>query len=275
MKFTLLLTAWAIGGTVCALANDSNDIARVRGLVSHAETQALSLGVRDADGVVEVFHGIYRKTECMALQDMMAASWPFVLRHLNEVAPTESGKAMVVISTGKMTVPSYLEFLDTVAELVESGTLDRKFFMWAQYPPEGGLRNVLIKHYAENKAQIVIVRARKIFEDMPGKVATYDAMLTGESKKKLENYEARLAPPSSNQMGSDGASPVSNRVASTPMNAGRPSMESLDSSGNSEITPPSPSSPTPIRRSSGFAWPMLVLALAFLAVVAVWFLRRR
>ncbi len=261
-----------------ALANDSNDIARVRELVSRAETQALSVGARDAEGGVEVFQGICRKTECVALQDKMVESWPFVLHHLSEVAPTESGKAIVMISTGKMTVPSYLEFLDTVAELVDREALDRKFFMWAQFPPEGGLCNVLIKHHAESKAQAVILHAKKIFQDVPGKIATYDAMLTGESKKKLESYEARLAPPSSDQMTrheSDGKSPASNRVTSTPLDAGRTSMESRASSVGNESSPPSPPPPTPVRRANGFVWPLLVVALAFLAAVAVWFVRRR
>lgn len=275
MKFTLLLLSLAIEGTVLASTNDSNDIARVRGLISNAETQALSVGARDAEGVVEVFQDIYRKVECVALQDKMVESWLFVLHHLNELTATESGKAMVMISTGKMTVPSYLEFLNNVAELVDNGTLDRKFFMWAQFPPEGGLCNVLIKHHAESKAQTVILRAKKIFQDDPGKVASYDAMLTGESKKELESYEARLAPPSSVQLTgheNERKSPTNNRVPPLHIDAGRTPKDSCGSivgNGSSPLPPP------PVRTATDFMWSILAVLLAMVIAAFVWFLRRR
>ncbi|MGI6390923.1 MAG: hypothetical protein ACOX7Q_12125 [Kiritimatiellia bacterium] len=275
MKLTLVLLALALKGTMIASADDSNEIASIRGLVSGAEMQARSIGARDAEGLGDVFHVIHRKAECVALQDKMVEAWPFVLHHLDEVAPTESGKAMVMISTGRMAVSSYLDFLDTVAELVESGTLDRKFFMWAQFPPEGGLCNVLIKHHADSKAQTVIMRAKKIFQDVPEKIATYDAMLTGESKKKLEDYEARLAPPSSGRTirhQNNEKSPANNHAASMCTQTERTSLESYGSNVSNEIAPPLPPVPTPIR-GSGFVWLLLVVALVFIVTFAVWFLR--
>jgi hypothetical protein len=197
---------------------------------------------------------------------------------MDEVAPTDMKKAVAFNSSGSMSESSFLAFLNAVADLVEKGMLDRKYLEWAQFSLESHLSGFLVKHHDQPEVRDIILRSRKIFEDIPGKVASYDAMLTGESKKKIENYEARLAPPSSDQMTrheSDGKRPASNRVTSPPMGDERTSIEPGGSSVGNELSLPSPPPPTPVRRANGFVWPMLGVAMAFLAAVAVWLLRRR
>jgi hypothetical protein len=182
MKYVSLVLALAIGD---AMFGGTNEIARIRSLISQAQSQFHPSAAGDPEAIVDSYQVHNLKPECLALQEKMAESWPFVLQHLKEVAPTDSAKALALISFGKMTPRSYLAFLDALAGLVESGTLDRKYFLWAQFPPEGELS--IFKQSAEPKARAVLLRARKIFQDLPDKTHLYDSMLTGEVKKSLED----------------------------------------------------------------------------------------
>ena len=122
----------------------------------------------------------------------MATSSEFVLAHLDAIASTEYQKAIIAMSTWEMTRTTFVEFLNSMADLVEAGTLDKKFFKWAQSPTESHLSGLLVREYAKSDVQNIIMRSRKIFKDQPDLLIQYDSMLTGESRRKLEQFEATM-----------------------------------------------------------------------------------
>ena len=189
MKILLIVL---MGTSMSLIAEQTNSTVYYQALVQNIETQARKSRIKDEVGFIDAYFFLQRKEPYISFQKKMGTSSKFILAHFNEIASTEYQKAIVVLSTGKMTRIRFIEFLNALADLVEAGTLDRKFFKWAQSPTEGHLSGLLIREYAEPDVQNIIMRSKKIFQDQPKLVEQYNRMLTGESCRKLEQFETTI-----------------------------------------------------------------------------------
>lgn len=263
-----------------ASANQSNEIAHLKNLVAQAELQARSFGARDADGLMDAIPNLSHKPEFRALQESLAASWQVALSHLDAIAEDDMAKTILLCSCWSLSDNDFVAFLNSSASLVEEGKLNRDIFRWCQSPMESQLTGFLDRNYKDPGVQEIIIRSRKIFQDQPERVEQYDRMLTGESRRKLEQFEAAMrgeqAPVSSQPQ----ESKIKESVA-------QDATERLDIAETVDVRAPSvrqaeedavkvaPVEETqPKEGKSGFVLPVVLGIIAVLACVGFWVFRR-
>ncbi len=188
MKIILILLGLMIVN-MNSIAEQTNRSAYYRKLVQQIEAEAWKSRIRDEVGFVDAYFFLGKQEPYISFQKEMATSSEFVLAHLDEIASTEYQRAIVVMSTWQMRRETFVEFLNAMADLVEAEKLDGKFFKWAQNPTESHLSGLLVREYAEPDIQNIIMRSRKIFHNQPTLLVQYDSMLTGESQRKLDQFE--------------------------------------------------------------------------------------
>ena len=187
-----LIVLSLMGLSMKSMAEKEKSTAYYRELVQNVEAEARKNRIRDEVGFIDAYFALGKKEASANFQKEMATSSEFVLAHLDVIASTEYQKAIIAMSTWEMTRTTFVEFLNSMADLVEAGTLDKKFFKWAQSPTESHLSGLLVREYAKSDVQNIIMRSRKIFKDQPDLLIQYDSMLTGESRRKLEQFEATM-----------------------------------------------------------------------------------
>lgn len=281
MKYVCLLISFFLGGTMFASANQSDEIAHLKNLVSQAELQARSFGARDAAGLMDAIPNLSYKPEFRALQKSLATSWQVALSHLDAIAEDDMAKTILLCSCWALSENDYVAFLSSSASLVEEGKLNRDIFRWCQSPMESQLTGFLDRNYEDLRVQEIIMRSRKIFQDQPKRVEQYDGMLTGESRRKMEKFKAAMR--------GDQAS-----VSSQPQeltiheSVTQDATETLDVAETEKVCPPSvrqakedPVKVTPANEAQPeedkhrFVLPVVIGIIAVLACVGVWFFRRR
>lgn len=277
MKILLLLLALT---GMNSMAGQANDVAYYRALVQNIETEAQKIRIKDEAGFIDAYFFLGKKEPYIGFQKEMAASSEFILTHLDEIAPNEYQKAIIAMSTWEMTRATFVTFLNSMADAVEAGKLDRKFFRWAQNPTEGHLSGLLAREYAKPDVQSIILRSRKIFEDQAGLVAQYDSMLAGESRRKLEQFEAAmrggLSPASSQTQGpnikkpvtqdSTGMSTVADTQQASASVARRAEEVLVKVTSTDEVQPKG--------REHAIRWSAVVGIMSVLACVGIWLLRK-
>lgn len=169
-----------------------NNLGHIRALVDAATAEASKLGCRNAGMMLDNLMFLQDKAEFRALQDELVNSWKIAVLNLDAVADADMGKAIVLCSCWKLSEEDFVEFLSSTASLVEEGKLDRQLFLWCQSPFASDLSGFLVQNYQDPAVQDIILRSRSIFQDQPERVAYYDSMLTGESRRKLEQFEAAM-----------------------------------------------------------------------------------
>jgi hypothetical protein len=277
--FIYFIAVSVVVGAVKVLASPE-EIVRIKALIEKVEMHARSIGAQDADGVIEICSLLSQKEEFVALQKEMAESWPYILNHLSDVAPTDIGKASVLISVDAMSESSFIDYLNVSADLVEKGSLDRKYLMWAQFPQESRLSNTLIRRYDDSRVRAIILRSKAIFKDIPGQSASYDEMLNGESLKKLDRYQAGLKSVAERKLSetNSGVELVSSgenasKLDDPILQPARPNDGGIISNSQAVVAPIKPIQETKATR--GFLLPVLAVFLAAFAGVAVWFFRKQ
>ncbi|MGI6390922.1 MAG: hypothetical protein ACOX7Q_12120 [Kiritimatiellia bacterium] len=191
MKMFLPLLA-LISVSMIPIAIQANSIAYYRERVQRLEAEARRMGIEDGVGFIDSYFILGKKEAYVAFQKELAASSEFILTHLDEITSNDYQIAIIAMSTWEMTRATFVAFLNAMADAVEAGKIDRKFFKWAQSPTEGRLSGLLVREYDKPDIQGIVVRSRKIFHDRPDLVDQYDRLLTGESRRKLEQFEAAM-----------------------------------------------------------------------------------
>jgi len=186
-----ILAIFLIGSfSVSVFATDTGDIEHLKSLVSAATSLAKVSGCRNTDMVMDNLLVLRQKDEFLALQKAMTVSWRLALTHLDVIADSDMAKTITLCSSWELTKENFVQFLNLAADLVENGKLNSEIFWWSQSPFESDLAGFLVKEHAVSEVQALILRSRKIFENNRQRVEIYDKMLTGESRIKLDQYEA-------------------------------------------------------------------------------------
>ena len=260
-------------------ADTPADLTALKQLVTAAEAQATTFGCRNAGMLVDNLLVLHGKPAFVALQSAMTSSWVVAVSNLDALATTDMQKAIVLCSSWAIPESSFPPFLKAVVERVEQGMLDRNLLYWCQNPFESPLAGFLVRRHAEPAVQEVIVRSRSVFRDMPDRVAVYDEMLTGESRRKLEHFEAT----------STAASPAEVAVTTQGPEAPDVTRSSFTKAAEKHATtpsaPPSASNslpvlpverPTGISKGTGSTFLLLVIGCAVMTCgVIVWLCCRR
>lgn len=281
MKYVCLLVSFFLGGTMFVSANQSDEIAHLKNLVSQAEQQARSFGARDADGLMDAIPNLSYKPEFRALQKSLTTSWQVALSHLDTIADDDMAKTILLCSCWSLSENDFVAFLSSSASLVEEGKLNRDIFRWCQSPMESRLSAFLDRNYKDPRVQEIIMRSRRIFQDQPKLVEQYDSMLTGESRRKMKQFEADMRGDQASVSSQTQESTIQDSVAQDP-------AETLDVVEIEEVRPSSvrhaeeylvkvaPVNETQLEKHKlGFVFPVVIGIIAVLACVGIWFFRRR
>ena len=279
MRFACLLIYFALGEIMFASANQSNEIAHLKSLVSQAELHARSFGARDADGLMDAIPNLCYKAEFRALQESLAKSWQVALSNLDAFAEDDMAKTILLCSCWSLSTDDFVAVLNSSALLVEEGKLNRNIFRWCQSPVESPLTGFLARNYKDPAVQDVIKRSRKIFQDQPDLVAQYDSLLTGESRRKLEQFEAAMRENRTSDS-NHGQEPIIQKSIvqdTTQAEAVADSEEGRASSvGQSEKYPVkvAPVEKTQMdEQKRGFVLPAIIGIIAVLSCVGIWLFR--
>jgi len=269
-----------MGADMISMAEQTNSIAFYRERVQSIEAEARKNGAKDEVGFIDAYFVLGRKEAYVGFQKEMAASSEFILAHLDAIASTEYQKAIIAMSTWEMTRATFVTFLNAMADAVEANKIDRKFFKWAQSPTESHLSGLLVREYDKPDIQSIIVRSRKIFHDQPDLVAQYDCLLTGESRRKLEQFEAALREyRTTGSKGPQESTVQKSIVQDTAKSSGATetrenSASSVHQAEEEPVNAALIENNQPKKHKRGFALPVVVGAIAVLACVGVLLVRR-
>lgn len=162
------------------------EIQRMREMVVSA-SEEVSVHTRKAAHIYGNFDG--EGPWCVQfrqLADRMVTLWATAVSHFDEIARTDTEKAMVICAwqaMGPRYPEDYLKCLQAAAGLVEQGKLDRELFRQAQSPLLNVPYDTLAYEYRNPVAQDVLKRSKVIFHDVPERLAWYDWILSGEGRK--------------------------------------------------------------------------------------------
>jgi hypothetical protein len=176
---------------------ETNDMERIRTLIVSAATKAESLGCRNIDILADNYKGMRNSPKFSELQDLEADLvhfWREALANMSSLAHSDMEKALLLYSCGGLSSTDYIDLLQESLVLVENGDLDREIFYDIQTPfnETSDAWAVLIKNPENPAVREIIGKSKKLFQDRPERIAAYDSILTGESLKWLEKYEADM-----------------------------------------------------------------------------------
>ena len=281
MKYVCLLICIVLGGSTFASGDRSDEIAHIKDLVSQAKLQARRFGARDADGLMDAIPNLSYKPEFRALQNSLATSWNVALSHLDAIAEDDMAKTILLCSCWSLSENDFVAFMISSASLVEEGKLNRDIFRWCQSPLESQLTGFLDRNYKNPRVQEIILRSRKIFQDQPKLVEQYDGMLTGESRRKLEQFEAAMrgdqtavsSQPLKSTIQESVAQDATETQGAEETEEVRPLFVRQANEYPVKIAPASGARPEELKR--GFVLVEVIGIIAVLACVGIWFFWRR
>ena len=280
---TGLLSLLLIGSyCISAALAGTNNIGHIRSLVVAAKEEAAKLRCRNAGMMLDNLMFLQDKAEFRALQDELVNSWKMAVLNLDSIADTDMEKAIVLCSCWKLSEEDFVEFLSSTASLVEEGKLDRQLFGWCQNPFASDLSGFLMQNYRDPAVQDIIMRSRVIFQDQPDRVEYYSRMLTGESLRKLEEFEAPMqreqAKISALEAGQEliPKTPIAQNttqaVPAEPEEVSTHSVRQFEEEAV-KVAPTEPDQPEEQKR--GVSLPLVIGVVAALACVGVWLFQKR
>lgn len=236
---------------------ETNDMERIRAMLVSAATKAESIGCRNVDVLADNYRGLRNSAKFSELQDLetdLPHLWRKALANMSSLAHSDMEKAVLLYSCGGLSSTDYIDLLKEAVTLVESGFLDREIFYDIQTPfaETSDAWAVLTKNPENVTVREIITKAKAIFQDQPERVAMYDRILSGESRRKLEQFEASMreeSTPDSNL----------NQGPRTP----KPIMQGV------------PTGEAAAKMKSRLALPAVAGLLALLACASVWISRKK
>lgn len=157
----LVAMAWV----TIAFSAYGGDLESLRARIGDAERYARERRKNEAGDLVDILPRYSREPEFRALQRELSKSWRLALAHLDELAPDEMSKTLVLCSCWYMDEDEFGTFLLEVARLVEEGKVSPRVFRWCQWPFESPLQGYLQRHANDSAVREVEGRNRKIFNE--------------------------------------------------------------------------------------------------------------
>ena len=224
---------------------ETNDMERIRAMLVSAATKAESIGCRNVDVLADNYRGLRNSAKFSELQDLetdLPHLWRKALANMSSLAHSDMEKAVLLYSCGGLSSTDYIDLLKEAVTYDIQTPFAETSDAWA----------VLIKNPENVTVREIITKAKAIFQDQPERVAMYDRILSGESRRKLEQFEASMreeSTPDSNL----------NQGPRTP----KPIMQGV------------PTGEAAAKMKSRLALPAVAGLLALLACASVWISRKK
>lgn len=196
MKAQWIVFFWIACSTVLAMGNGS-DMERLQSLIESAKARASSCQNHE-EALIEALPGYTYEPEFRALQRELSKSWRLALEHLEELAPDDMTKTLVLCSCWHMDEDEFGMFLLEVTRLTEEGNVSPQIFRWCQWPFESPLRGYLLRHANDASVREIEARSRKIFnggEERTRKADVDSTCLAATDAKDGLKSTTTMAPP--------------------------------------------------------------------------------
>ncbi|MBQ9344326.1 MAG: hypothetical protein IJT88_03830 [Kiritimatiellae bacterium] len=137
----------------------------LRARIGDAERYARERRKNEAGDLVDILPRYSHEPEFRALQRELSKSWRLALAHLDELAPDEMSKTLVLCSCWYMDEDEFGTFLLEVARLTDEGKVSPRVFRWCQWPFESPLQGYLQRHAKDTAVREVEQWNRKIYNE--------------------------------------------------------------------------------------------------------------
>lgn len=265
----------AVAGTLNMTAQQPNSdtLQAVKQLVAATEEKMKAQGMDFPEAVAENVSMLRKIPEFKSVENGADAFWENGLKNLTTVAPSPIAKIIFFRACQNMAPENYIKLLNEAASLYEQKSIPRSLLTTAIYP-DGKLEYILADNYQNKDVVAFCQRAKRIWSDDQSMVHMFDVILSGETKKSIDDMrkagalnvpELKLGSSTTPNPPSDVAPPHSQTVSQTPPNA-----------------LPSPStpvavaaeSPAPVVERKSVVWLWVVGILALISIIAVALKRR-
>ncbi len=219
--------------------------------------------------------GLRNVPDFVALEQLLNGSWPQIVGNVNTVATSEVSKAILFVACQSLRPDDYLQFLNRAVGLTEQHTIDKRLLKWGLFAADKNVRGVLHYNYDKPAARNILQRVKVLYADDRDMVNYCNATLSGETKRKVEQYF--------NDNPSEPRPPViaaaMNPAPVVPTPAAATPTPATPVPTSTPIASPAPTMPiaqmpAPIVERKSPVWPWLVGILTLLAIVAVALKRR-
>lgn len=221
--------------------------------------------------------GLRNVPDFVALEQLLNGSWPQIVGNVNTVTTSEVSKAILFVACQSLRPDDYLQFLNQAVGLTEQHTIDKRLLKWGLFAADKNVRGVLDYNYDKPVARAILQRVKVLYADDRDMVNYCNATLSGETKRKVEQYfkdnpsEPR-SPVITAAMNPTPAVPTAATPAAT-----TPTTPVPPSAPNASPAPTAPVAQTPVamvERKSPI-WPWLVVGIfALIAIITVALKRR-
>lgn len=135
----------------------------------------------------ENYRGWKRSPEFKRLEEFISKNWEAVLRNVEETVSTETQLFILFTAFQSLPQEDYFICLNRLADLCLSGVMRKEVFEWIRVSYEIQTKNAISLNYQNPIVIEIIQKAKIIFADDPYRVLLYDGILSGESKKNIED----------------------------------------------------------------------------------------
>lgn len=185
MNRSLILFAVLSIHSISVFAGETNELARLKTLISTATAYAEQSRCQSAANVVDRLKFWHYKPEFRALQNELHQSWRLAVSHLDDIAPTDMEKTIVLCSCWEIPEDEFIDFLNAIAQLTEDHKLSLQIFKWSKTPFVGPFYGYLLKRHADPEVRAFVLRSRRILENNPNLTDDYDPV---RAKKDLRAW---------------------------------------------------------------------------------------
>ncbi len=266
---------------ITCFAGREDEVARLKGLLSVAMAQVDRSKCRDATCVVDNLRSWQHKDAFCALQTELIQSWQVALSDLDEIAPTDIEKTIVLCSCWRLSETAFIKFLNATADLADKKGISPELFKWCQWPLEGELNGFLLRKHANPEVQAFVLRSRRILENNPDLKSDYDPVKAEKTLCDLERGERnglwrtgfpkRLIGKKKDRVSLSDTPQEADRNES--MQSSEPLLKPMATRSNTERKPDSGAKHTLLLSENRKAEVLLIL-LCFGAMVGIWLLCR-
>jgi hypothetical protein len=171
---------------------DQPQLDAVKQLLAETEQRVKSTGVDEPKAIAENALNLWDIPAFQNIAKGANSLWEGAFDKIDDSAPSENEKMILVLACQGLDRDSYMRFLDKATALCEQGKLS-KDALYAAFFPQVRLQHILEADYRNSRVIDLCERAKRIWADDPEKREMVDAVLRGNTGTALIQRENHMA----------------------------------------------------------------------------------
>lgn len=165
---------------------DNNTLEIVKQLVAATEEKMKAQGMDSPEAVAENVGMLRKIPEFRTVENSADTFWESGIKNLSRLAPSEISKLIFIRACQNMAPENYIKFLNEAASQYDQKNASKMLLKVAIYP-DGKLRHILTDNFQDRGVINFCEHARRIWADDPQMVGMFNAILSGETKKGIDD----------------------------------------------------------------------------------------